>query len=128
MRLVANRGAGSKDFCLHDCPKVISAPFVGGHFSAASAGIGGGPAGQLADTPVPTPCVKCRSVFRKPRWRQRLERAIRRFRPSADDRRCCLERLWSQAAARGISRGNFERFTAGLTPDLSIMDKLDAQP
>jgi lytic murein transglycosylase len=50
------------------------------------------------------------------------------IRAAAADFNNCLERLWSQAAARGISRGNFERFTAGLTPDLSIMDKLDAQP
>ena len=40
----------------------------------------------------------------------------------------CLEGLWPDAARRGVTRGNFERFTAGLTPDLSIMDKLDAQP
>jgi peptidoglycan lytic transglycosylase B len=40
----------------------------------------------------------------------------------------CLEGLWPDAARRGVTRGNFERFTAGLTPDLGIMDKLDAQP
>jgi membrane-bound lytic murein transglycosylase B len=40
----------------------------------------------------------------------------------------CLESLWPDAARRGITRGNFDRLTAGLTPDLSIMDKLDAQP
>jgi lytic murein transglycosylase len=40
----------------------------------------------------------------------------------------CLEGLWPDAARIGITRANFERFTAGLTPDLSIMDKLDAQP
>ncbi len=40
----------------------------------------------------------------------------------------CLERLWPQAGRRGISRPTFEHFTAGLTPDLTIMDKLDAQP
>ena len=36
--------------------------------------------------------------------------------------------LWPDAARRGVSRENFERFTAGLTPDLHIMDLLDAQP
>jgi lytic murein transglycosylase len=40
----------------------------------------------------------------------------------------CIAGLWPDAARRGITRANFERFTAGLTPDLSIMDKLDAQP
>jgi lytic murein transglycosylase len=40
----------------------------------------------------------------------------------------CIEAMWPDAARRGITRENFERFTAGLTPDLSIMDKLDAQP
>jgi membrane-bound lytic murein transglycosylase B len=40
----------------------------------------------------------------------------------------CLEGLWPDAARRGITRENFSRLTAGLTPDLSIMDKLDAQP
>jgi membrane-bound lytic murein transglycosylase B len=50
------------------------------------------------------------------------------IRAAAGDFGNCLERLWPEAARRGISRANFERFTAGLTPDLSIMDKLDAQP
>ncbi len=40
----------------------------------------------------------------------------------------CLAGLWPDAERRGITRANYERFTAGLTPDLSIMDKLDAQP
>src|ERR1700733_4707015 len=40
----------------------------------------------------------------------------------------CIETMWPDAARRGITRENFTRLTAGLTPDLSIMDKLDAQP
>ncbi len=40
----------------------------------------------------------------------------------------CIAGLWPDAARRGITRENFERFTAGLTPDLHIMDLLDAQP
>jgi lytic murein transglycosylase len=40
----------------------------------------------------------------------------------------CLAALWPQAQRRGVSRASFERFTAGLTPDLRIMDLLDAQP
>jgi membrane-bound lytic murein transglycosylase B len=40
----------------------------------------------------------------------------------------CIAGLWPQALGRGIARENFERYTAGLTPDLRIMDLLDAQP
>jgi membrane-bound lytic murein transglycosylase B len=36
--------------------------------------------------------------------------------------------MWPDAARRGITRENYDRFTAGLTPDLHIMDLLDAQP
>jgi membrane-bound lytic murein transglycosylase B len=50
------------------------------------------------------------------------------IRAAAADFGNCLERLWPEAARRGISRASFERFTAGVAPDLSIMDKLDAQP
>jgi membrane-bound lytic murein transglycosylase B len=39
-----------------------------------------------------------------------------------------IEGLWTDAARRGVTRANYERFTAGLTPDLRIMDLLDAQP
>jgi membrane-bound lytic murein transglycosylase B len=50
------------------------------------------------------------------------------IRAAAADFGNCLASLWPHAERRGISRINFERFTAGLTPDLSIMDLLDAQP
>ena len=40
----------------------------------------------------------------------------------------CLERLWPLAARRGVSRATFDAYTAALTPDLRIMDLLDAQP
>ena len=50
------------------------------------------------------------------------------IRAAAADFGNCLADLWPQAERRGISRDNFERYTAGLTPDLSIMDLLDAQP
>ena len=40
----------------------------------------------------------------------------------------CIAGLWPEAARRGITRSNFERYSAGLTPDLGIMDLLDAQP
>jgi len=50
------------------------------------------------------------------------------IRAAAADFGNCIERMWPEAARRGVSRATFERFTTGLTPDLSIMDKLDAQP
>ena len=68
-----------------------------------------------------------------------LERRGRRLRPSADDggarsgrrRRTfdnCVASMWPDAARRNITQENFERFTAGLTPDLRIMDLMDSQP
>ena len=40
----------------------------------------------------------------------------------------CLAGLWPLAARRGVTRETFEHFTQGLTPDLRLMDLLDAQP
>ena len=40
----------------------------------------------------------------------------------------CVERLWPEAARRGVSRESFDRYTAELSPDLRIMDLLDSQP
>lgn len=40
----------------------------------------------------------------------------------------CLEGLWPLAARRGVPRAVFEAQVSGLTPDLRIMDLLDAQP
>ena len=37
----------------------------------------------------------------------------------------CLERLWPDAARRGISRASFDKFTGGLEPDVKIMDFVD---
>jgi membrane-bound lytic murein transglycosylase B len=42
--------------------------------------------------------------------------------------RTCLEGLWPDAARRGVSRETFETYTRNLTPDLRIMDLMDAQP
>ncbi len=40
----------------------------------------------------------------------------------------CVAVMWPDAARRRITRENFERFTAGLSPDLRIMDLMDSQP
>jgi lytic murein transglycosylase len=50
------------------------------------------------------------------------------IRAAAADFGNCLADLWPDAARRGVARENYQRFTAGLTPDLRIMDLLDAQP
>jgi len=40
----------------------------------------------------------------------------------------CLETLWPDAARRGVTREIFDIHTRDLTPDLRIMDLMDAQP
>jgi lytic murein transglycosylase len=40
----------------------------------------------------------------------------------------CLQALWPEAARRSVARAVFDAQTAALTPDLRIMDLLDAQP
>jgi membrane-bound lytic murein transglycosylase B len=40
----------------------------------------------------------------------------------------CLERLWLDAARLGISREAYETYALSQTPDLKIMELLDAQP
>src|ERR1700760_1884930 len=40
----------------------------------------------------------------------------------------CVAAVWPDAARRNISQQSFQRFPAGLEPDLRIMDLLDSQP
>lgn len=40
----------------------------------------------------------------------------------------CLEKLWPEAARRGVSRESYETYALAQTPDLKIMELLDAQP
>jgi lytic murein transglycosylase len=40
----------------------------------------------------------------------------------------CVASMWPDAARRHISQASFQRFTAGLAPDLRIMDLMDSQP
>ena len=47
---------------------------------------------------------------------------------AAADFHTCLEGLWPDAAARGVSRATYDTWVSGLTPDLRIMDLMDAQP
>ena len=50
------------------------------------------------------------------------------IREAAGNFHACLEGLWPEAARRGVPRTVFDEQTAALTPDLRIMDLLDAQP
>jgi peptidoglycan lytic transglycosylase B len=50
------------------------------------------------------------------------------IRAVAADFQGCLQRLWPLAARRGISRNVYVANTTALTPDLRVMDLLDAQP
>ncbi|WP_342709167.1 lytic murein transglycosylase [Bradyrhizobium sp. B124] len=50
------------------------------------------------------------------------------IRQAASDFPNCVAAMWPDAARRNITQQNFERFTAGLQPDLRIMDLLDSQP
>jgi membrane-bound lytic murein transglycosylase B len=50
------------------------------------------------------------------------------IRAAAADFGDCIAGLLPAAERRGITPESYQRLTAGLTPDLSIMDKLDAQP
>ncbi|MDP1583823.1 MAG: lytic murein transglycosylase [Bradyrhizobium sp.] len=40
----------------------------------------------------------------------------------------CVASMWPDAARRRISQDSFQRFTAGLAPDLRLMDLMDSQP
>ena len=40
----------------------------------------------------------------------------------------CVASMWPDAARLNISRESYERFTAGLTPYLRLMDLMDSQP
>src|SRR5581483_5668411 len=49
------------------------------------------------------------------------------IRQAAANFNTCVAGMWPDAARRGITDDNFRRFTAGLTPDLRLMDMMDAQ-
>jgi len=54
--------------------------------------------------------------------------AAEAIRAAASNFELCIANYWPDAARRGVTRENFDRFTTRLTPDLRIMDLLDAQP
>ena len=50
------------------------------------------------------------------------------IRAAAANFESCVEGMWPLAQKRNISRASFDKFTSGLTPELRIMDLIDAQP
>src|SRR5207302_3788960 len=52
----------------------------------------------------------------------------RAIREAAANFENCVVSMWPDAARRNISQQSFQRFTAGLEPDLRIMDLMDSQP
>ena len=78
--------------------------------------------------PVPAPAGGPREWSGQPGASGHPLMTVDAIRAAAADFGNCLEALWPQAERRGISRPVFERYTSGLTPDLGIMDLLDAQP
>ncbi|MFZ5690487.1 MAG: lytic murein transglycosylase [Pseudomonadota bacterium] len=50
------------------------------------------------------------------------------IRAAAADFQGCLQRLYPAAAKRGIPKQTYDAYTRDLTPDLKIMDLVDAQP
>jgi lytic murein transglycosylase len=48
--------------------------------------------------------------------------------PASPDLQTCLERLRAPARAAGVQDDTFSRFTTGLQPDLSVLEKLNFQP
>lgn len=50
------------------------------------------------------------------------------IRAAAANFKNCLDGMWPAASRRGVTRATFESQTEALTPDLRIMDLVDAQP
>ncbi|AHG64372.1 lytic murein transglycosylase [Advenella mimigardefordensis DPN7] len=50
------------------------------------------------------------------------------FAQSGGDFSACMQKLQPQAARAGISAQSFAQFTQGVTPDMSILEKLNYQP
>jgi len=50
------------------------------------------------------------------------------IREAAGNFDACVAAMWPDAQRRNISRDSFERYTAGLSPDLRLMDLMDSQP
>jgi lytic murein transglycosylase len=81
----------------------------------------GGAAGQTPGTPAPEWSGQSGSSGHPLMTAEAIRAAAANF-------GTCLENLWPEAARRGVTRATFDANTKGLTPDLRIMDLVDAQP
>ena len=48
--------------------------------------------------------------------------------PAQNNFQNCLANLRSQAVAKGVSAGSYDRYTQNLTPDYSVIERLNYQP
>jgi lytic murein transglycosylase len=86
------------------------------------------PAATSVPAPAPAPAAGTREWSGQPGASGHPLMTADAIRAAAADFSNCLGRLWPDAARRGVTRETYEHFTAALTPDLRIMDLLDAQP
>jgi membrane-bound lytic murein transglycosylase B len=107
-------------------PSAASAQSQGRPFSLFDNIFGGSPPPQAALPPAPGSGVQPWSGEDGASGHPLMTAAA--IRQAADNFDNCVAGLWLDAARRGISRESFDRFTAGLTPDLRIMDLMDSQP
>jgi lytic murein transglycosylase len=105
----------------------LAGPGLGQGFDIRSL-FGGGP----AQTTGSIPPVAATSAG--PEWSGEAgssghpEMTAEAIRAAAANFPACIAGLWPLAERRGVPRAAFEANVAGLTPDLRIMDLLDAQP
>src|SRR6476469_4003624 len=92
---------------------------------APRATTGAAPAAAPAAAAAPTPAPEWSGESGASNHPLMTAQAIR---SAAANFRSCLEGLRPLAERRGVSRAVFDANVAGLTPDLRIMDLLDAQP
>ncbi|WP_024517565.1 lytic murein transglycosylase [Bradyrhizobium sp. Tv2a-2] len=113
---------------------VIPGPALAQSSSGLSSLFGGLFSGPKADAPAPVPGSNPPAPNGAVAWSGQdgasghplmTADAIRQAAANFDN---CIAGMWPDAARRNISQDSFQRFTAGLSPDLRIMDLLDAQP
>ncbi|WP_024507708.1 lytic murein transglycosylase [Bradyrhizobium sp. ARR65] len=108
-------------------------PIAGAKAQAGGGGLsslfGGLFSGPKADSPAPAPGANGATPWSGEDGASghplMTAAAIRQAAANFDN---CVASMWPDAARRRVSQESFERFTAGITPDLRIMDLLDAQP
>jgi membrane-bound lytic murein transglycosylase B len=107
------------------CADLAEAQSSGGGLSNLFGGIFSGPKPDPATLPVPPGSAPWSGEDGASGHPLMTASAIREAAGNFDR---CVAGMWPDVARRGITEDSFRRFTAGLTPDLRIMDLLDAQP